>query len=108
MKAFELADLESARAAQGKPWHEFLRESLLSCGLYVLKAGEEDMQQPHTEDEVYYVISGKGRFKAGNVDIVAEAGAIIYVEAHLEHRFHSITEDLTILVFFAPPEGSQA
>lgn len=108
MKAFTLDDLQAARAAHGEPWYEFLREEMLSSGLYVLKAGEEDKQQPHTEDEVYYVISGKGRFRAGDEDIAAEAGAVIFVEAHAEHRFHSITEDLTILVFFAPPEGSQA
>jgi hypothetical protein len=31
---------------------------------------------------------------------------LIFVERSLEHRFFDITEDLTVLVFFAPPEGS--
>jgi hypothetical protein len=30
---------------------------------------------------------------------------VIFVERAIEHRFLDITEDLTVLVFFAPPEG---
>jgi len=33
---------------------------------------------------------------------------VVFVQANIEHRFHTITEDLTILVFFAPAEYSQA
>jgi hypothetical protein len=35
-------------------------------------------------------------------------GAVIFVKAGDEHRFHSISEDLTLLVFFAPAEYSAA
>jgi mannose-6-phosphate isomerase-like protein (cupin superfamily) len=30
-------------------------------------------------------------------------GTALYVPAGEEHRFHDITEDLTVVVFFAPP-----
>jgi hypothetical protein len=30
----------------------------------------------------------------------------VYVGARVAHRFHDIEEELRLLVFFAPPEGS--
>ncbi|MEM7533166.1 MAG: cupin domain-containing protein [Chloroflexota bacterium] len=94
----------------GQLYHEFLRVPALSMGLYLLAAGSEDPQNPHTEDEVYYVVSGKGQFycksQTGEVqDVAVEQGSLLYVEAHAVHKFHSITEDLQILVFFAPAEN---
>ena len=57
MDAFELAELQRRRADVGHPWLEFLRSSELSVGLYVLPVGALDGQSPHTEDEVYVVMS---------------------------------------------------
>jgi mannose-6-phosphate isomerase-like protein (cupin superfamily) len=87
-------------------WQEFLRVPSLSMGLYRLKAGQANEQRPHTEDEVYVVVSGKASFRAGEREQAVGPGALIYVERSVEHRFVDITEDLTVLVFFAPPEGS--
>lgn len=78
----------------------------LSMGLYALPAGGVDPQQPHTEDEVYYVVSGRATIRVGEEDRPVESGSVVFVEARVEHRFHTITEDLTVLVFFAPAEYS--
>ncbi len=105
---FETAQLidEQDRAKQN--YLEFLRVPSLSTGLYTLPAGSIDMQQPHSEDEVYYVISGRASFRAGAEEGPVQAGSILYVKAYVEHRFHSISEDLRLLVFFAPAEYSKA
>jgi mannose-6-phosphate isomerase-like protein (cupin superfamily) len=108
MDAFELADLLAERERSDKLYLEFLRVPALSMGLYVLPAGGVDPQQPHTEDEVYYVVSGRGAFRCGAEDRAVAAGSLLYVPANVEHRFHSIEEQLAILVFFAPAEESQA
>ena len=108
MDAFELEQLIAERARSERPYLEFLRVPALSVGLYVLQAGGIDGQQPHTEDEVYYVASGRGAFRCGEEDRPVEAGSLLYVAANVEHRFHSIEEELVILVFFAPAEGSGA
>ena len=107
MKAFELKEIQSTHAAAGQLWHEFLRVPDLSMGLYVLPAGGTDPQQPHSEDEVYYVLSGRGQIMVDDEDRLVQAGSIVYVAKGVEHRFHSIAEELQILVFFAPAEGSQ-
>jgi mannose-6-phosphate isomerase-like protein (cupin superfamily) len=107
MKTFEVANIIKQQAAYDDRYVEFLRETSMSIGLYVLPAGGVDGQSPHTEDEVYYVVSGRGRFISAGEDVAVRAGSILFVPAHEEHRFHTIDEDLHILVLFAPAEYSQ-
>ncbi len=106
MQAFELPQLISQREASNKLYLEFLKVPDLSMGLYVLPAGGTDPQSPHTEDEVYYVIKGKAKIKVADEDRLVQAGSLIYVAKNVEHRFHSIEEEVTVLVFFAPAEYS--
>ena len=104
MQAFELAQLNSQREAGNKLYLEFLKVPDLSMGLYVLPIGGTDPQSPHTEDEVYYVVRGKAKIKVADEDQDVQAGSVVYVAKNVEHRFHSIEEELTVLVFFAPAE----
>ena len=106
MQAFELPQLVSRQESSDKLYLEFLRVPDLSLGLYVLPAGGTDPQSPHTEDEVYYVVSGKAKIQVGEEDREVETGSIVYVAKNVEHRFHSIEEELKVLVFFAPSEYS--
>ncbi len=81
----------------------------MSAGLYVLPAGATDHQKPHREDELYYVVRGRARFKAGSEgseeDREVSAGSLIFVAAEVGHCFYEISEELEILVFFAPAES---
>ena len=106
MDAFELSQLISQRQDAHKLYLEFLKVPDLSLGLYVLPAGGVDPQSPHTEDEVYYVVSGKAQIKVADEDRAVQAGSIVYVAKNVEHRFHSIEAELTVIVFFAPAEYS--
>jgi mannose-6-phosphate isomerase-like protein (cupin superfamily) len=106
--SFELSQLLSRHQQAGRLYLEFLRVPSLSLGLYVLPAGGSDPQGPHAEDEVYHVLRGRGFFRKGDEDFPVGQGSIVFVKAGVVHRFHTITEDLTILVFFAPAENTQA
>jgi mannose-6-phosphate isomerase-like protein (cupin superfamily) len=99
-----LAEVEEQRAQSGKLYREFLRVPAMSAGLYVLAVGATDRQKPHREDEVYYVLRGRARFKAGAEDREVFAGSVIFVAAEVGHRFYDITEELAVLVLFAPAE----
>ena len=101
----EVPDIERQRAHSGKLYQEFLRVPAMSAGLYVLAAGAADPQRPHHEDEMYYVIGGRARFRAGDEDREVGAGSVLFVAARVEHRFYDITEELAVLVFFAPAES---
>jgi len=106
MQVYELSQLISQRTDSNKAYLEFLKVPDLSMGLYVLPAGGTDLQSPHTEDEVYYVVSGKAQIKVADEDRAVQAGSIVYVAKNVEHRFYSIEEELTVIVFFAPAEYS--
>ena len=107
MDAFELPDLLRERTESGRPYLEFINVPDLSVGLYVLAAGQPDLQQPHGEDEVYYVVSGRGRVSVGDDDRDVGPGSIVFVGATVPHRFHDITEELTLFVAFGPAENSR-
>ena len=102
--AFELDDLLRELSASGRLYHEFIRTHDLSVGVYVLPAGGTDPQGPHTEDEVYHVVSGRARIRVGEEDRAVQAGSVVFVGADVEHRFHDIEEELVVLVVFGPAE----
>jgi mannose-6-phosphate isomerase-like protein (cupin superfamily) len=106
MNNFALSQLCGEQARSGRRYLEFLRVPALSTGLYVLPVGAMDTQQPHTEDEVYYVVRGRARVRVAEEDRDVEPGTIVFVKATVPHHFHTITEELTLLVFFAPAEGT--
>lgn len=108
MDAFDMSEIVEGHRENGELYHEFLRAERISVGLYVLAAGATDPQVPHTEDEIYYIVSGAATIEVDGENRPASAGSVIYVDAHIEHRFHAITEDLSVIVVFAPPRRSLA
>ncbi len=101
-------DISQLADDQTEQWQEFLHVSAMSMGVYKLPAGSVDTQSPHTEDEAYYVVSGRADFEVEGETQAVSPGMVLFVEANADHRFKDITEDLTLLVFFAPAEGSKA
>jgi mannose-6-phosphate isomerase-like protein (cupin superfamily) len=102
---FNITDAEKRREQSGKRYLEFLRLPAMSAGVYVLPVGGNDPQSPHEEDEMYYVVRGRAHMRTGPEDQAVSEGSIIFVAAGVAHRFHDITEELVVLVFFAPAES---
>jgi mannose-6-phosphate isomerase-like protein (cupin superfamily) len=102
---FQIDQLEKQRGQEGKSYLEFLRIPLISAGIYSLPAGATDQQKPHKEDEMYYVVRGRARMRAGAEDHDVSQGSVIFVAAEVEHRFCDIVEALVVLVFFVPAES---
>lgn len=100
-----IEEIDRHRAKAGMLYREFLRTDFMSAGMYVLAAGATDSQRPHHEDEIYYVIRGKGRFRAGEQDGAVSAGSVLFVAAEVPHHFYDITEEIALLVLFAPAES---
>ncbi|NJN53820.1 MAG: cupin domain-containing protein [Anaerolineae bacterium] len=105
MIAFEFEQLVQDQATGDDLYLEFLRQPSLSMGLYVLKAGTVDPQSPHREDEVYVVLNGRAQIMVAGENQAVQKGSVVFVGKQVEHRFHTIEEDLQILVFFAPAES---
>jgi mannose-6-phosphate isomerase-like protein (cupin superfamily) len=108
-QAAELDDvIAQARSASDGYAGEVLRSDLLSVGLYILPAGGTDDQTPHDEDEVYYAVGGRAKLRVGAEDHPVKLGTLLFVPALAVHCFHEIEEELILVVFWAPPEGSGA
>ncbi len=107
-KTFDVGTEVERQAASGQSYREFLRVPALSCGIYKLPVGSKDLQSPHDEHEVYYVIDGRGRLRVPGEERPVRPGSILYVPATSDHSFFEIDEDITLLVFFASggPSGS--
>jgi mannose-6-phosphate isomerase-like protein (cupin superfamily) len=106
MDAFVAEELFAGLDPGGHDFAEFFRSSTLSLTVVRWPAGSVDDQEPHTEDEVYYVVSGRARLRVAEEVAAVGAGSIAYVAAGVEHRFHDIEEDLRVIVFWAPPRHS--
>jgi mannose-6-phosphate isomerase-like protein (cupin superfamily) len=87
---------------------EQLRSADLSVGTYLIPARGVDNQSPHAEDEIYIVTRGVARIVTPDGTADVGPGAVIYVPAGEEHRFVDVTDDLAMLVVFAPPYRSRA
>ena len=110
VETFDVPSLEEARAKvqhrTGELYLEFLRRDSMSCGLYVLEPGADDPQEPHQEDEVYVVLEGRARLMVAGRDHPVGPGSVLFVARTVAHRFHDVSERLSVLVFFAPAESA--
>ncbi|MFZ0199418.1 MAG: cupin domain-containing protein [Candidatus Sulfotelmatobacter sp.] len=100
-----ISEIDQQRSRSGKLYREFLRVPSMSAGLYVLPAGATDLQRPHHEDEIYYIVRGRARFKVAQEDSEVSAGNVMFVAAEVEHHFYDVKEELAVLVLFAPAES---
>lgn len=103
---FHLNDLTQMQLAAGEEWSEFLAVASLSMGVYRVAAGTDDrlLHVPHDRDEVYVGVEGRGKLTVAGQVVEVTPRSVVLVPAHVEHHFHSVTEDLVLLVFFAGPK----
>ena len=102
---FQLSELLAKVEPGEVRFHEFLRTPSLSCSVYHVPAGSKEMQSAHVEDELYFVLEGKGRLRVEDDEHAVEKGTMLYVKADSEHTFFEIEEDLTVLAFFGSTSG---
>ena len=81
-------------------FHTFINKDSLAAGILILKPGEEDTQEPHESDEVYFVLSGNGYLKIKNKNYKVSKDKLFFVAKNVEHYFHGNTAELKVLYFF--------
>lgn len=93
-------------AISDSPFLNLFEHGTLSVELY--KPEQVDLQQPHTRDEVYIVVSGTGEFLNDGARTDFGPGDFLFVPAGVVHRFENFTEDFATWVLFYGPEGGEA
>ena len=107
-QSFSLDAVKAAQNSSAAAYREFLRRPGFSMGLYLLPAGGQDAQHPHSADEVYLVQHGRAQLEVEGEIIDAGPGDVISVDRGRGHHFLNISEDLAVLVIFAPPDHPEA
>jgi mannose-6-phosphate isomerase-like protein (cupin superfamily) len=103
-QSFELDDLQADRS---RSYAEFLRRPGISMGIYHLPVGGRDPQHPHSADEVYVVLAGRAVLDVDGERLDMQRGRVVSVDVGADHRFVDVTEDLSVLVVFAPPDSPE-
>ena len=106
MEPIQINNVVEQLEQEDELFNEFLRRDSMSLEVYRLEAGATDPQDPHTEDEVYYIVTGSAKIRIGDDVHPVEPGDIIFVEREIDHYFFDIESELVTLIFFAPPYGS--
>ena len=99
--SFPVDSLEEVIQKSGKNWMPFIEKLSLDCGLYTLAVGEQDEQEPHRLDQVYYILKGKSVLDVLGEKLDVGKGSVIYLPAGTRKRFEDIKEDLLVLVYFS-------
>ena len=86
-------------------FHTFINQDSLAVGVLVLQPGEQDTQEPHQNDEVYFVLSGNGFLKISNKDYPVIRNKLYFVAKDVPHYFHDNSEELVVLYFFGGPDS---
>ncbi len=107
MQIIEGAGTWRSPGATANDWVEHLEVPDLSVGTYCIPAGGLDDQNPHGEDEIYVVTTGRATIVTPTGSATVGPGAVIFVPAGEEHRFTDVSEDLALLVIFGPAYGSR-
>ena len=86
-------------------FYTFINKTSLAAGVLVLRPGDEDAQEPHDSDEVYYVISGDGFLKIKDTDYKISPDKLYFVGKNTVHYFHGNKKELKVLYFFGGPDS---
>jgi mannose-6-phosphate isomerase-like protein (cupin superfamily) len=97
--------LDRLPGPDGQRFTRIFQHGTLTAELYAPRG--HDPQTPHTRDEVYVVVQGRGVFFDGNTYCPCESGTFLFVRAGRVHRFQDFTDDFAVWVIFYGPEGGE-
>jgi mannose-6-phosphate isomerase-like protein (cupin superfamily) len=64
-------------------------------------------QTPHAQDELYFIIRGRGFLVYDSERDPFESGDILFVAAGTEHQFEDTSDDLALWRIFYGPQGGE-
>ncbi len=92
-----IADLD---ATANEYFRSVFKSKGSEVGILRLREGETDTQEPHSLDEVYFVIEGSGHIELEDKLKPINPNDFIFVPANVDHRFVVGDKDLIVLYFF--------
>jgi mannose-6-phosphate isomerase-like protein (cupin superfamily) len=102
---YQIFDLEKviSTVPNSQYFHNFLNLETMEVGIINLKKDQKDTQQPHSGDEIYYIISGNGTIEIEGIKNNVQPGKIIYIPKNVRHSFHASSNKITALYIISGP-----
>jgi mannose-6-phosphate isomerase-like protein (cupin superfamily) len=91
--------------SEGKRFATVLEHGTLTAEIYAPRG--EDPQKPHTRDEIYVVLAGRGEFVLREERRAFVSGDVLFAPAGVPHRFEAFSNDFATWGFFYGPEGGE-
>jgi mannose-6-phosphate isomerase-like protein (cupin superfamily) len=96
------------------PWHIHFKSELENFGDHILKVlfrsanasvelyipHDKDHQSHHEQDELYFIADGDAVFSRNEEILEVKTGDVLFVPAHMPHRFESFSKDFKTWVVF--------
>jgi mannose-6-phosphate isomerase-like protein (cupin superfamily) len=95
----------TAKYPQGEPFVTMMAGGTMTVEVFAPKG--KDLQQPHLQDELYFIHSGEGEIVINGQRFGAAAGDAFFVAAGVEHRFENFSDDFVTWVVFYGKEGGE-
>jgi len=97
---------QTAANPQGELFAKMLQHGSMSVEIYAPKG--KDLQQPHAQDELYFIQRGSGQLDIAGEKFSAQAGDVFFVAAGMAHNFENFSDDFaTWVVFYGKLGGEQ-
>jgi mannose-6-phosphate isomerase-like protein (cupin superfamily) len=68
----------------------------------------KDYQTPHDQDELYFIVKGKGSLFVEKDEFIFEEGDALFVPAGAHHHFENCTKDIVVWAVFWGPKGGES
>ena len=95
----------TATYPQGAPFITMMAGGTMSVEVFAPKG--EDLQQPHTQDELYFIQRGTGELVIHGQRFDAASGDAFFVAAGTLHRFENFSADFVTWVVFYGKQGGE-
>lgn len=79
---------------------DFLHNNSFEVGVLRLNPGQKDTQDPHSKDELYFIVEGEGYINMAEKNHKIKKGSCIFVPSKTRHYFHGNKERLVVLYIF--------
>ena len=106
MKTSLLKGLQQLPGPAGERFATLMQHGSMVVEVYAPRA--RDAQQPHEQDELYFVQSGHGEFVNGDARHPFQPGDAFFVPAGQVHRFENFSDDFATWVVFYGPQGGES
>ena len=96
---FDFKEMVEAIRQSNTYYNSFIDAQNMDIGILVLKPGEEDIQKPHTKDEIYFILQGDGYMVIDKENVPIKEKTFYLIKKNTFHKFFSNKKEIIAIYF---------